>query len=133
MAELRFVGPVLDSANPRELAGFYARLLGWEVARSEGPQPGNPPEDGWALVRSPDGEGKMEFQWEPNYVRPTWPPVPGEQLMMVHLDFGVDDVDEAVAWATEAGATVAPHQPNDHVRVMFDPEGHPFCLFQDQR
>lgn len=50
-------------------------------------------------------------------------------LMMIHLDFGVDDLKEAVQWAVAAGATVAAHQPQDDVRVMLDPEGHPFCLF----
>jgi hypothetical protein len=53
----------------------------------------------------------------------------GEQLMMIHLDFGVDDLDAAVAWAVEAGARAADHQPQDDVRVMLDPDGHPFCLF----
>ncbi len=131
--ELRMAGPVLDAANPLALARFYERLLGWSIARAEGPQPGNPPEDGWALLRSPDGDSKLEIQWEPNYVRPTWPSEPGEQLMMIHMDFGVDDLDEAVKWATAAGAKLAAHQPQDEVRVMLDPEGHPFCLFPDPR
>ncbi len=126
-------GPVLDSPDPRRLAEFYERLLGWEVAASEGPRPGSPPEDGWAILGSPDGARKIEFQYEPNYVAPTWPPVAGEQLMMMHLDFGVDDVETAVAWAVDAGAAVAPHQPQEDVRVMFDPHGHPFCLFPDVR
>ena len=127
--KLELVGPVLDSANPLELAEFYERLTGWEIVRREGPQPGNPSNDGWALLRSPDGTQKIEVQWESNYVAPAWPSVAGEQLMMVHLDFGVDDLEAAVAWAVEAGAIVADHQPQDDVRVMLDPDGHPFCLF----
>mgnify|MGYP001815325542 CR=1 FL=1 len=130
---LRLVGPVIDAARPLALARFYERLLGWEIVRSEGPQPGSRPEDGWALLRSPDGSQKIEIQWEPNYVAPTWPPAAGEQLMMIHLDFGVDDLDEGVAWATEVGARLVDHQPQEHVRVMLDPEGHPFCLFVDAR
>lgn len=126
---IEFVGPVLDSANPLELARFYEQLLGWAIVGSEGPRAGNPPEDGWALLRSPEGTRKVEIQWEPNYVAPTWPPVVGGQLMMIHLDFGVDDLDAAVAWAVEAGARVAGHQPQDDVRVLLDPDGHPFCLF----
>lgn len=126
---LQLVGPVLDSANPLELARFYERLLGWPIVRSEGAQPGNPPEGGWALLRSPDASQKIEIQWEPNYVAPVWPPVAGGQLMMMHLDFGVEDLDAAVAWAIEAGARIADHQPQDDVRVMLDPDGHPFCLF----
>ena len=31
----------------------------------------------------------------------------------------------------ELGASVADYQPQDHVRVMVDPVGHPFCLYVD--
>ena len=48
--------------------------------------------------------------------------------MAMHLDIGVDDLDTAVAWAVEAGASLAEAQPQQHVRVMLDPHGHPFCL-----
>jgi hypothetical protein len=51
-------------------------------------------------------------------------PVAGEQQMMMHLDIGVEDLD--------AGAVLAAHRPQDDVRVMLDPEGHPFCLFPDR-
>lgn len=122
-------GPVLDAADPIALADFYAQLLGWVIEEREGPRPGEPPESGWAKLRAPDGK-KLEIQWEPNYVAPTWPPVAGEQLMMMHLDIATDDLERATVWATAAGATVAPHQPQADVRVMLDPEGHPFCLFE---
>ena len=52
--------------------------------------------------------------------------------MMMHLDFGVGDIDEAVEHAIGCGARRARHQPQDDVVVMIDPEGHPFCLFADQ-
>ncbi len=68
---LRFAGSVLDAARPLVLARFYERLLNWSIVRSEGPRPGNPPEDGWALLRSPDGSQKIEIQWEPNCTAPT--------------------------------------------------------------
>lgn len=35
----------VSTPPPRELADFYARLLGVEVAASEGPREGEPPED----------------------------------------------------------------------------------------
>ena len=124
-------GPVLDAADPVALAEFYERMLGWPVVEREGPRPGRPPEDGWAKVRAPDASMKIEFQWEPHYERPTWPAQPDRQQMMMHLDIGVGDLDAGVAWAVAAGATVAGHQPQDGVRVMLDPEGHPFCLFAD--
>jgi len=51
--------------------------------------------------------------------------------MMQHLDIGVGDLDAGVRWAQAQGARLAEHQPQEHVRVMLDPEGHPFCLFPD--
>jgi len=65
----------------------------------------------------------MSFQYEPDYIPPVWPPVAGERGMMLHLDIAVEDLDAAVAWAVEAGASVAEHQPQDQVRVMLDPAG----------
>jgi len=128
---MRIIGPVLDAADPVALARFYERLLGWPMVECEGPRPGYPPADGWAKVRSPSEDFKIEFQWEEHYTRPSWPPTgqPGEQQMMIHLDIEADDLDDAVAWAIEAGATLADHQPQEGVRVMLDPAGHPFCLF----
>jgi hypothetical protein len=30
------------------------------------------------------------------------------------------------------GAELACHQPQDDVRVLLDPVGHPFCLYLDE-
>jgi hypothetical protein len=49
--------------------------------------------------------------------------------MQVHLDFCVADLDQAVRFAEQAGAVTAGFQPQDDVRVLLDPAGHPFCLF----
>jgi hypothetical protein len=59
-----------------------------------------------------------------------WPAAEREQQMMSHLDIAVDDLGEGVRWAVENGATEASFQPQDGVRVMLDPAGHPFCLFE---
>jgi catechol 2,3-dioxygenase-like lactoylglutathione lyase family enzyme len=128
---MRVSGLVLAAPNPRELAAFYERLLGWSVTREEGPRPGFPPADGWAIMRPPpDATGvSLAFEYDADYVPPVWPSVSGEQQIMEHLDIAVEDLDEAVAWAIDAGATLAEHQPQQHVRVMLDPAGHPFCLF----
>jgi hypothetical protein len=64
-------------------------------------------------------------------VPPTWPNKPGEQQMQMHLDIEVPDLERAVAAAVEAGATEAAWQPQDTVRVLLDPAGHPFCLYVD--
>jgi hypothetical protein len=50
---------------------------------------------------------------------------------MMHLDFQVGDLDSAVAEAVALGATEAKHQPQENVRVLLDPAGHPFCLCRD--
>ena len=54
---------------------------------------------------------------------------PGQQTATEHLDIGVDDLAAAVEWAVSCGARLADFQPQEDVRVMFDPDGHPFCLF----
>jgi hypothetical protein len=125
-------GPTLDASDPIALAEFYERLLGWPIVRREGPRQGNPSSDGWAMLRSPSGGQKIEVQWEPRYRPPVWPSTDGEQLMMMHLDIGVADLDSSAAWAIAQGASLAEHQPQPSVRVMLDPEGHPFCLFPDE-
>ena len=128
---MRVSGPTLDADDPIALAEFYERLLGWPIERREGPRRGKPSTDGWAMLRSPAGDMKIEVQWEPHYRPPVWPGVDGEQLMMLHLDIGVADLDAGVEWALAQGATLAERQPQPGVRVMLDPEGHPFCLFPD--
>ncbi|QNP75066.1 VOC family protein [Streptomyces roseirectus] len=49
----------------------------------------------------------------------------------VYLDFEVSDLRAAVAHAVELGARESGFQPQDHVRVLLDPAGHPFCLYKD--
>ena len=45
------------------------------------------------------------------------------------VTLGVEDLDRGVEKAVGLGATQADWQPQDDVRVMLDPAGHPFCLF----
>jgi Glyoxalase-like domain len=126
---MRLAATVLDSSDPRALAAFYEQLLAWAIAVSEPARPGSPPEDGWVILRPPTGGTGLSFQYEPHYVAPTWPPTDGAQRMMMHLDIAVEDLDAGVDWACRLGATVAAHQPQQGVRAMLDPAGHPFCLF----
>jgi catechol 2,3-dioxygenase-like lactoylglutathione lyase family enzyme len=111
---------VLDAPDARELAAFYRRLLGWEVVEDE---------PDWVVLRAPGSDSALAVQTERAYVRPTWPAGDGDQQMMLHLDFEVDDLAASSAHAVEAGAVVADHQPQADVRVHLDPAGHPFCLF----
>ena len=134
----RLSGPVIGCGDSWALAEFYAALLGWNVVDRSENVPG-----GWALVRSPGGEQKLEFQREEPFVPPVWPTVAGGQQMGMHLDIAVEGLapmsameqrrqqfGEVVARAVSLGARVAEHQPQaDRVLVMLDPAGHPFCLF----
>lgn len=117
---LRVRGVVLGTPDPEALGAFYARLLGWPY-RKEHPE--------WVMLLSPDGGAGLSFQREAHYVPPVWPAGPDDPAMMVHLDIEVDDLAAAVAWAERCGARVADFQPQEHVRVCSDPDGHPFCLF----
>ena len=51
--------------------------------------------------------------------------------MMMHIDIAVDDLAVAVADAVSLVATLAEFQPQEDVRVLLDPAGHPFCLYFD--
>ncbi|MEV5850061.1 VOC family protein [Streptomyces sp. NPDC051985] len=115
-------GTALEAPDPGLLARFYAELLEWPIVHEE---------PGTAVVAPPQGAVYIVFQEAPGYRPPTWPPVDGAQRTMMHLDFQVADLDEAVAEAVALGASLAPDQPQDHVRVLFDPAGHPFCLCRD--
>lgn len=113
-------GVVFDAPDPRALADFYRRLLGWEVSADE---------PDWVKIVPPGGGAGLSFQTESRYVRPVWPAGPGDQQMQMHLDIGVDDLDAAGREVVRAGAVLADHQPQEDVRVYLDPVGHPFCLF----
>jgi catechol 2,3-dioxygenase-like lactoylglutathione lyase family enzyme len=116
-------GVVLDCPDASELAHFYERLLGWTLFTDT---------PGWATL-APTAEAgyNLAFQQEHHYARPVWPSHPGEPLMMAHLDLEVDDLGQATAYAVEVGAQVATFQPQQDVRVLLDPAGHPFCLYVD--
>jgi catechol 2,3-dioxygenase-like lactoylglutathione lyase family enzyme len=114
---------VLGSPDPRGLASFYRALLDWELIEEE---------DEWVVLKprgNLDGTG-LSFQLEERHVPPTWPAGEGDQQMQLHLDIRVDELAEGEARALALGAVLASHQPQDDVRVLLDPAGHPFCLFQ---
>ena len=114
-------GVTLDAPDARELAHFYQRLLGWTVFNES---------DDWVdLAPSEDAGYNFSFATEKKYVRPVWPTVDGAPQMSLHLDIEVDDLAAATDHALELGATLAEFQPQDDVRVLLDPAGHPFCLY----
>lgn len=117
---MRLTGVVLGAPDPRELAGFYEGLLGW---RRDQDHPG------WVTLRDPAGGAGLSFQEETEHVPPVWPPEPGAQQMMMHLDVQVQDLQAASERAIGLGARLCDYQPQDNVLVHLDPAGHPFCLY----
>ena len=121
------MGVCLDCADARELADFYAQLLGWQITAGDG--------SSWLQLRDPSGGVGLNIQGEEWYEPPVWPERSGAQAKMMHFEILVDDVDAAVAHTIAAGARVAEPQPADRdpakLRVLLDPAGHPFCLCDD--
>jgi catechol 2,3-dioxygenase-like lactoylglutathione lyase family enzyme len=118
--DLTLVGVVLDSPDPRALAAFYRDLLGWTIGTQE---------DKWCTVYDPDKTGVVvSIQFEAEFRRPSWPASADAQQMQSHLDIWAKDLEAAVSFAEQHGAVQAAYQPQPDVRVMLDPDGHPFCL-----
>lgn len=113
----------LDCKEPMKLAKFYGDLLNWEVKSIY---------EEWAFAYAPGtdqgGYPGILFQYNENYIPPVWPERENMQQQMAHMDFAVNDVEKAVEHAIHYGARIAEDQFSDHWKVMFDPEGHPFCL-----
>ncbi len=119
---LSLAAVVLDCSDAHALATFYRELLGWEDKGVD---------HDWVTIGPPDSGTRLSFQSESWYEAPAWPERPDAPHKMVHLDIHANDLDAAVELAVELGATVAAHQPQEGVRVLLDPAGHPFCLFTD--
>ena len=116
-------GVVLDAPDAQALARFYERLLGWTIFTDS---------TEWVtLAPSKEAGYNLAFMPEPGYQRPVWPPQEGKPEKSMHLDIEVDDLDDAVAHALSCGAELPEFQPQDNVRVLLDPVGHPFCLYVD--
>ena len=112
------IGVGFDCLNANELADFYVKLTGWRKEISS---------DEWAALRTPEGI-LLVFQTVGNYVPPMWPWQDGKQQQMAHIDYLVDDLNEAEALAIKLGAKKSDVQYYETSTVMFDPAGHPFCL-----
>jgi hypothetical protein len=113
-------GIVIDAPDGSALLHFYAALLDKPV-HTVGPSGGS--------LDFGEGVAYLAVQTNTSYVPPVWPAPEGAQQMMLHLDFEVSDLAASVAHALELGATMPDFQPQDDVRVLLDPAGHPFCLY----
>ena len=109
---------VLECPDPEALAKFYSELTGWQVMSSD---------PDWASIRETAEAGvRLSFQAAPGYQAPGWPDPASP--MQYHIDFMVENIDDAEQAALALGATKFEHQPGDDFRVYADPVGHPFCL-----
>jgi len=117
---MKIIGTTIDCEDENILADFYTQLLGWTKTFS-----GN----GYAVISSPDYPSLLVFQAVENYQRPVWPWENDKQAQMMHFDFYVENLAEAVEHAKLCGAIVCDVQysKGDSV-VLLDPAGHPFCL-----
>ncbi|WP_314035686.1 VOC family protein [Dietzia sp. CH92] len=115
----RRVVVALDCPDARQLAEFYASMLGWRI-RDEAEYLV------WVDVLPPDGEPgafALACQSVPDFRAPTWPdgPIPTQ----VHLDFYVESIGEAEPAVLAAGARRHGHKPSLDGRfvVYLDPVG----------
>lgn len=122
-APIKKVNIVIDCADAGVMSKFYSKILKWECT--------HPHANGWAAITSPFGM-VIAFQEVENYTPPVWPWQEGKQGQMLHLDFYVDNLEEAVQFAMQCGAKLANEQYYKTSRTMIDPEGHPFCLDTDE-
>ena len=111
---------VLDAPDVAVLVKFYSELRGWDVYHQD---------DEDASLDLGEGVAYLNIQRNEDYVRPVWPTRPGAQQMMLHLDFEVTDLEAETQRALQLGAELASYQPQENVRVLLDPAGHPFCLY----
>jgi len=121
--QINKINIVIDCTDAGIMAEFYSKLLGWEWT--------HPRANGWAAITSPTGT-VFAFQEIEEYEPPVWPWQSDRQGQMLHLDFYVDNLEEAVTYAISLGAKQADEQYFRTSRTMIDPAGHPFCLDTDE-
>ncbi|AKN74337.1 MULTISPECIES: VOC family protein [Streptomyces] len=110
---------VLDCAEPEKLAEFYRELLEGERTAASA---------NLVEIRGADGV-RLAFRRDINATPPSWPRP--ENSLQVHLDFLVDDLDEAERRVVGLGGrpvdtkdAAGPYEQ----RVYADPAGHSFTL-----
>ncbi|MEV0403758.1 VOC family protein [Actinoallomurus sp. NPDC050550] len=118
IATPRLFAVTIDCPDPAGLVRFYQAFLGGELSFSSN-------EDFAALVI--DGSVRLDFQRVSNPAPARWPDP--DAARRLHLDFAVDDLDQAEKQLLGIGAMLADFQPGgERFRVLLDPAGHPFCI-----
>jgi hypothetical protein len=110
---------VLDCAEPEKLAVFYRELLEAEQTDATANR---------VEIRGADGI-RLAFRRDMNVTPPSWPRP--ENALQAHLDFVVEDLDEAERRVVGLGGrpteTKEPSGPFEE-RGYADPAGHSFTL-----
>ncbi|GGW46179.1 extradiol dioxygenase [Streptomyces lucensis JCM 4490] len=110
---------VLDCAEPEKLAAFYKELLEGEQTDASA---------NLVEIRGADGV-RLAFRRDVNATPPSWPRP--ENSLQAHLEFLVDDLDEAERRIVGLGGrpleTRDPAGPYEE-RGYADPAGHSFTL-----
>lgn len=110
---------VLDCAEPEKLAAFYRELLGGEETDATANR---------VEIAGPDGF-RMAFRRDANATPPSWPRP--ENALQAHLDFHVDDLDEAERRIVGLGGRPVETREGAgpfEERGYADPSGHSFTL-----
>ncbi|MET7441266.1 VOC family protein [Streptomyces sp. NPDC004082] len=110
---------VLDCAEPEKLATFYKELLDAEETDATANR---------VEIKAPDGL-RLAFRRDVMATPPSWPRP--ENSLQAHLDFHVDDLDEAERRVVGLGGR--PLETKDasgpyEERGYSDPAGHSFTL-----
>lgn len=116
---IKRINLVIDCKDASIMVEFYSKLLGWKQT--------HPYINGWAALTSSEGS-ILAFQEVEGYESPVWPWEKNKQGQMIHFDFCVHNLSEAVEYAVSCGAKIADTQYYKTSVTLFDPSGHPFCL-----
>ncbi|MEU9981848.1 VOC family protein [Streptomyces sp. NPDC050856] len=113
---------VLDSAEPEDLADFYAKLLDARARRGTDPD--------FIEVVGQNGVC-LAIRRDHGYAPPSWPRPDDSQQAHVLILVAQDDMDEAEREAVSLGARPVETRDNSgprDIRTYADPAGHSFTL-----
>ncbi|GAA2251681.1 VOC family protein [Streptomyces amakusaensis] len=113
---------VLDSAEPMQLAEFYAALLGADLHLGDDPE----------FIEIIGQRGvHLAIRRDLGHAPPSWPRPEGSHQAHLRILVDSDDMDEAEREAVGLGARPVDAKENSgprEVRIYADPAGHSFSL-----
>ena len=124
---------VIDTTEPRKLAEFYRRLLGYVYRTGDELSTGEVDEKEWLVLTDSLAHRKLAFQKVEHLEPTTWPAT--DIPMQMHLDLTVPNrttLERQRQRAEGLGAELRverTHDEDEPLYVFTDPSGHPFCIF----